>query len=121
MSEATDSYRRKIAAQQAAANQTLNIPELKKVVSELVEIATNLCWHVANAEAQAEKASEETEAIKGARASEEERQQLAVQTARATAIRALVKLLPKAIAQAKGSAKTPPRPALLRLILRSLR
>jgi DNA-binding protein H-NS len=48
-----------------------------------------------------------------------ERQSAAeLQSARAAAIRAIAKLLPEAIAQAKAK---PPRPALLRLILRATR
>jgi hypothetical protein len=48
----------------------------------------------------------------------ERKAQAELQHARAAAIRALVKLLPEAIKQAKAK---PPRPALLRMILRATR
>ena len=47
---------------------------------------------------------------------EERRASAALSRARAAAIRELVKLLPEAVSQAK---QKPPRPALLRLILRA--
>jgi peptidoglycan hydrolase CwlO-like protein len=61
------------------------------------------------------------------RENEQRRSKEALDRARAEAIRAVARLLPEAIAQAKGTPArkgkpaTPPRPALLRMILRATR
>ena len=68
-------------------------------------------------ELEGRKADAETERRDRAEAFER-KSQAELQHARAAAIRALVKLLPEAIRQAKAK---PPRPALLRMILRATR
>lgn len=75
-----------------------------------------------------ESAEEEKERrLEQRREDRERRSKEALDRARAEAIRAIAKLLPEAIAQAKGSPArrgqpaVPPKPALLRMILRATR
>ena len=101
---------------------------LPQQIDHLVGIVTRLRRELAELkkptpqQAAADIAEERRDAATARKRDREEAQQAAaaadLQRARAAAIRALVKLLPEAIAQAKAK---PPRPALLRLILRATR
>jgi chemotaxis protein histidine kinase CheA len=98
----------------AAAAQTSNIPELKRLIEDAAQKMANIEWRLAAAQSQAERAEDQIEELKAARKNPEEQLADQLLKARITAIRALVKLLPKAIRQANAG-----KPALLRLILRS--
>jgi len=97
-----------------SAGKTHEVLELKKLLNRCAADLdrANAFIEQLQAEDTAEEKREER------RRKDELRAEAQLRSARAAAIRALVKLLPEAVRQARAK---PPRPALLRMILRATR
>ena len=96
------------------ARESSNIPELRKIVEAAASEIRAIDWQRRSAESERDTAREDLRELKLAERDPEEEMKAALLKARITAVRALVRLLPKAVSQANKG-----KPALLRLILRS--
>jgi hypothetical protein len=99
--------------------------KMHTVAEDIERLKSNASWWEARARGLEERIEELEGKKQDAESQRRDREQAferkaqaELQHARAAAIRALVKLLPEAIRQAKAK---PPRPALLRMILRATR